>query len=265
MYAPGGFDATIEKWRALNVYARIKLLDHLPQRYTCVAFDRRECGESGGRVEPVSWKSYANQGKGLLDHLGIAAAYLIGGCMGCSNAIAFAAHKPETVLGMILWWPVGGAKYRAKGLQRFAEHAEFVKANGLEAVVELVRREGKSFGADPRGGPWAAPIRTSPAFAADYARRDMAGYIGIVEAMAQALLDRDTAPGAEPEELQGFDIPTLVIPGNDDSHATSAARYLAAQIPNAEYWDVAVEDQGEHNAPARLLEFLDRNSRRVAA
>ena len=31
MYAPGGFDATIEKWSNQGVYAKIKLLDHLPK------------------------------------------------------------------------------------------------------------------------------------------------------------------------------------------------------------------------------------------
>jgi pimeloyl-ACP methyl ester carboxylesterase len=50
MYAPGGFDATIEKWSTQGVYARIKLLDHLPKKYRCIVFDRRECGESGGRA-----------------------------------------------------------------------------------------------------------------------------------------------------------------------------------------------------------------------
>ena len=44
MYAPGGFDATIEKWSTQGVYARIKLLDPLPKEYTCILFDRRECG-----------------------------------------------------------------------------------------------------------------------------------------------------------------------------------------------------------------------------
>ena len=47
---PGGFDATIEKWRVAGVYERIRLLEHLPQKFRCIAFDRRECGESGGRV-----------------------------------------------------------------------------------------------------------------------------------------------------------------------------------------------------------------------
>src|SRR5207237_7959175 len=51
MYAPGGFDATVEKWSTMGVYARVKLLEHLPKRYSCIAFDRRECGQSGGRVD----------------------------------------------------------------------------------------------------------------------------------------------------------------------------------------------------------------------
>jgi pimeloyl-ACP methyl ester carboxylesterase len=79
MYAPGGFNATIETWRTQSVYAKIKLLDHLPRRYTCIVFDRRECGQSGGRVEHIAWADYVAQGKGLLDHLGIARAHIMGG------------------------------------------------------------------------------------------------------------------------------------------------------------------------------------------
>src|SRR5258706_9069886 len=88
MYAPGGFDATIEKWSAQGVYARVQLLKHLPKKYRCIVFDRRECGQSGGRVEPITWAHYARQGKGLLEHLKIDRAHLVGGCMGCSCVMA---------------------------------------------------------------------------------------------------------------------------------------------------------------------------------
>src|SRR6266850_6271599 len=54
MYAPGGFDATLEKWSTQGVYAKIKLMDHLPKKYSCIIFDRRECGQSGGRIEPMT-------------------------------------------------------------------------------------------------------------------------------------------------------------------------------------------------------------------
>ena len=76
--------------------------------------------------------------------------------------------------------------------------------------------------------------------------------------MARALFDRDTAPGAEPEDLLRLDIPALIVPGRDASHATSAARYLEECLPRAEYWDVAVAEQTEENVPARMLDFLDR-------
>jgi len=265
MYAPGGFDATVEKWSSLGVYARVKLMDHLPRHYTCILFDRRECGQSGGRVEPVTWSHYVAQGRGLLDHLKIDRAHLMGGCMGCSPVLALAVAHPERVLGMVLWWPVGGPKYRIKGRQRFAEHLAFVRQEGLSAVVDLVMREGKAFGADPRGGPWASVIKRDGAFAASYAKLDRDLYETIVVRMSQALLDRDTAPGAEPEELMGLDIPALIVPGHDDSHATSAARYLEECLPGSQYWDLPVEAQKADNAPARVLEFLEAASTRQHA
>jgi hypothetical protein len=33
-----------EAWSTLGVYQKIKLLDHLPAHFTCILFDRRECG-----------------------------------------------------------------------------------------------------------------------------------------------------------------------------------------------------------------------------
>ncbi len=57
MFSPGGFDATLEKWSTLGVYARVRLMDHLVQKYSCIVFDRRETGQSGGRVERVTWRN----------------------------------------------------------------------------------------------------------------------------------------------------------------------------------------------------------------
>src|SRR5258706_16388695 len=79
MYAPAGFDATLDKWKTQGVYARIKLLDHLPKKYTCIVFDRRETGQSGGRVERITWAHYVAQGRGFLDYLNFNPAALMGG------------------------------------------------------------------------------------------------------------------------------------------------------------------------------------------
>jgi len=253
MYAPGGFDATIEKWRNLGVYARIKLLEHLPKKYRCIVFDRRECGESGGRVEAVTWLHYAKQGKALLEHLKIDRAHLMGGCMGVSCVMAFAVAYPETTRSMVLWWPVGGAKYRIKAQERFSQHLAFVRTSGLQAVAEL--KDAKPFNADPRGGP----------FLRDPGLARTKNYEQIVEQMCRNLFDRDTSPGAEPEALMKLDVPALIIPGKDESHATSAARYLEECLPKAQYWDVPPEGQTEATAPARLLDFLAQAGTGAAA
>jgi pimeloyl-ACP methyl ester carboxylesterase len=263
MYAPAGFDATLDKWKTQGVYARIKLLDHLPGKYTCIVFDRRETGQSGGRVERITWAHYVAQGRGLLDHLNFKRAHLMGGCMGCCPVIAFGVAHPERVMSMILYWPVGGAKYRISTHKRFADHLAYVEQRGLDGVVSLVMQEGKAFNAEPRGGPWASVIKSDRAFADAYSKLDAGKYTQLVADMCRTLFDRDTSPGAEPEDMLRCEIPALVIPGRDASHATSAARYLEECLPEAEYWDILPDGQTEETAPARVLEFLDNATARA--
>jgi pimeloyl-ACP methyl ester carboxylesterase len=256
MFSPGGFDATLEKWTTIATYARSKVLEQLSRAFTCILFDRRETGQSGGRVERITWAHYVRQGRGLLDHLQIDRAHIMGGCMGCSPAIAFGVAHPEATLSLLLFWPVGGAKYRINGHLRFAEHLAFVKQHGLAAVVTLAQSGAKSFGEDPRGGPWVSVLRRDAAFAGAYAQQNVDRYLHLVAGIARTLIDRDTSPGAEPEDLLRLDIPALVVPGRDNTHATSAARYLEECLPQAQYWDVPVAEQTEETVPKRLLEFL---------
>jgi pimeloyl-ACP methyl ester carboxylesterase len=260
MFAPGGFDATIEKWTTQGIYAKIRPVEHLSKNYSCIVFDRRESGESGGRVEAISWAHYAAQAKELLDRLGIARAHILGACMGCPPAMALAVAHPQMVASLVLYWPVGGAHYRINSHARLAEHLGYVEQHGLDGVVSLIKAEGKTFNQDPRGGIWASVIRREPSFAEAYARQNVKQYTAVIAVIRRNLFDRDSAPGAEPEELMRLDIPALVVPGRDKSHATSAARFLEECLPRAEYWDVAVADQTETTAPPRLLEFLDRQA-----
>jgi len=257
MFSPGGFDSTLESWRTVGIYRRLNLLEHLTSSYTCITFDRRESGRSGGRVERLSWAHYVAQGAGLLDHLGFEKAHLMGGCAGCSTAVAFGFAHPQRALGMVLFSPAGGVKYRLKQHARFAQHLAYVAEHGLEQVVALAKGSDKGFTADPRVGPWNSVLRSDPAFAAAYARTDVERYAVVVSGMARLLFDRDTVPGAEPEDLMCLDVPALIVPGEDESHAPSAARYLQECLPRSEYWDVPVAEQTEQTVPARILAFLD--------
>ncbi len=257
MFSPGGFDSNLESWRTVGIYRRLNLLDHLSKKYTCVTFDRRESGRSGGRVERITWDHYVSQAKGLLDHLGVEQAHLMGGCVGCSTVAAFAVAHPATVWSMVLFSPAGGVRYRLKQHARFNTHLAYVEEHGLARVVALARSHDLGFTKDPRVGPWVTVIRADPSFADAYARMDVGRYAVLVSGMARLLYDRDTVPGPEPEDLLRLDRPALVVPGQDTSHATSAARYLEECLPASEYWDVPVAQQTEETAPARILEFLD--------
>jgi len=86
-------------------------------------------------------------------------------------------------------------------------------------------------------------IKNDRAFAEAYAKMEAEKYKELVADMCRTLFDRDTAPGAEPEDMLKLDIPALVIPGHDASHATSAARYLEECLPKAQYWDVLRRDK----------------------
>jgi hypothetical protein len=74
--------------------------------------------------------------------------------------------------------------------------------------------------------------------------------------MPMPTVDRNTIPGAEPEELMALKLPILILPGHTDFHATSCTRYLEEGIPGADYWDVHLESQPPDHIRDRILDFL---------
>lgn len=254
MCAPGGFDATIDKWRVASAWTGVDAIKALAAEHTVILYDRRECGQSGGRVERLSWASYTRHGKALLDHLKIQSAWIMGGCMGCSVALAFGVHYPETTRGLILHWPVGGYRWKVNSQERFMRHYNFAKEQGLTGVVERARG-GKSFWMDPEAGPWATLIARAGAFADRFAAQDLERYLGIILTTGRSLFDRDTATGAEPEEVLGVKAPSVIIPGDDPSHATSGAHYLRELLPKADFWNVMPPEQTTQKVCDRILEF----------
>ena len=252
--APGGFDATIDKWRVASAWTGMDALQALAAEHTVIVYDRRECGQSGGRVERLGWASYTRQGKALLDHLNIASAWIMGGCMGCSVALAFGVHYPQATSGLILHWPVGGYRWKANSRERFLRHYNFAKESRLTGIVERARG-GKSFWMEPEAGPWATLIARDAGFADRFAAQDLERYLGIVLTSGRRLFDRDTAPGAEPEEALGVKAPALIIPGDDPSHATSAAHYLRELLPKADFWNVMPPEQSTQKVCDRILSF----------
>jgi pimeloyl-ACP methyl ester carboxylesterase len=181
----------------------------------------------------------------------------MGGCVGCSVAAVFASAWPRAAASMVLYSPAGGARYRMAQHARFARHLSYASERGVASVADHAIASDAGFAQDPRVGPWVSVLRRDPSFADAFRGQDQKRYEMIVAGMARLLFDRDTAPGPEPEDLLRLDVPALIVPGQDASHATSAARYLEECLPVAQYWDVPVSGQTQESAPARVLEFLD--------
>lgn len=232
MLAPAGFDSSISRWRLNGVWKEMQPLDTLQKDYRMIAYDRREAGDSGGRVEPLSWDCYARHAIALLDHLKIDKAFIVGGCMGVSVALAIGARYPGRVRGLLLHWPVGGYRWMLKARSNFDKHLAFVKTQGLDAVVLRARQSGL-FWNDPEAGPWSAAIKSDAAFAAQYAKQDVAAYCALV-AQSRDRLFSDTMPsGATGEELLAMQLPAFIMSGDDASHSASSAQALRELLPDA--------------------------------
>ena len=230
MLAPGGFDSTIESWSTRGVWKDLRPLDTLAGEFTLIAYDRREAGLSGGRVEPHSWRMWAAEAVGLLDHLDIDRAWVIGGCMGVSVAAAMGAHFPARCLGLLCHWPVGGFRWRAKGHLNFDRHITFARTNGLAAVAARAQKS-PAFWADPETGPWAPVLAHDATFAAKYVKQDLEQYLAIVAYSRDTLFDDTMPSGTTGEQLMAIKLPTFIMSGDDASHSTSSAHAMRELVP----------------------------------
>src|SRR4051794_17079118 len=133
MMAPRGFESTLQSWEH-GKWKDISPIEALSPHFTVVAYDRREAGQSGGRVEVLRWQVFAQHAKLLLEHLDIEKAIVLGVCMGVGVATQFACTYPEASLGLILVHPVGGHRWKVRTNPFFDRHIAFVRQHGLELV-----------------------------------------------------------------------------------------------------------------------------------
>lgn len=257
MFAPGGFRSVISRWTAeggKREWKEMDALKALSKHFTCIAYDRRESGQSGGRIEALSWDLYVREAKELLELAGARQALILGSCFGASLALAFAVRHPAACKGLLLHWPVGGYRWMMKGHTFFRRHMDFVRANGLGAVVERAKK-GENFWLDPEIGPWGNPAAVYPDFAAELERQPLGPYLRVVEQSRDHLFNDTMPSGASGAELQKIDIPSFILPGNDSSHAYSASWALKELMPRAELWDVMAEQQNGRNTLDAILRF----------
>ena len=115
------------------------------------------------------------------------------------------------------------------------------------------------------GKPACSRIVADADFAANFASQDQDRYLAMVGLMGQVLFDRDTATGPEPQELMSLKVPAVIIPGADEAHATSVARYLQECLDGCRYHDVPIDEQTPDRVRQWIFEFLESHAPVAAA
>jgi pimeloyl-ACP methyl ester carboxylesterase len=250
MMAPRAFDSKLEsfdygKWKEMNA------VEALSAHFNVVAYDRREAGQSGGRVEVLTWKVFAQHAKLLLESLGVERSFVLGVCMGVGVATQFASLYPQACSGLILAQPVGGHRWKNRMHTFFNRHIDYVREHGLDAV--RARAKGQNFMADPEAGPWASAMANDPALAERFVRQDVDSYLTTVADSRDAMFPDTFVSGPPPDELMTIDTPASIWPGDDASHSTSGAQQLRELMPRMEYWD---QHPSKQSAPDMLEKMV---------
>ena len=235
----------------------LELCELLAQRgFYVIRFDNRDSGRStqidapvpdirramiGLKIDaPYLLDDMADDAFGLLDHLGIDAAHVVGVSMGGMIAQTLAIRRPERVLSLTSIMSttgerrVGRPKLRVWGM--LMRNAPREKQAYIERFVQIFRLIGsKGFPTDDE--------RIRELAAATYERGHEAAGTGRQLAAILASGDRTA-------ELRAVKVPTTVIHGRDDPLIPfRGGRATAAAIPGARL--IAIPGMG-HDLPREL-------------
>ena len=214
-----GFNLDLTSWLA-NV-------DALARHFTVIAVDLWGFGYS--TREPLDWgfPLYSEQVLGLMDHLAIPRAHLVGHSMGGGVAIAAAVDDPDRVDRLALVAPVGGP--RTSSLRERFFRLPWLPELLLRLPTDAIRRRNLRdlWIRDPE-------LLTPEVFAALTGFQKVAGSIRA----ALEILRRDFFGGLDTEidRLAVLGIPTLLVSGEHDRLVpVGNGRALHQRLPGSRF------------------------------
>lgn len=191
------------------------------ERYRVIRYDHRGFGQSTLPPEPFS---LSEDLYGLLRHLGVEKAYIVGCSMGGSTAVDLAVTHPE-IVGALVTVGAGLSGFDAPGtpeeealfadVEKAAEAGDFDRANDIEVHIWV-------------DGPNRQPDQVNSAVRERVREMNLPGFMREWEYKTL----KPVPPTAE--RLASISVPALVLYGDQDvSDIHAIARKLASDIPGA--------------------------------
>ncbi len=196
--------------------------------------DRRNTGASdiridGTEAEEEIWTDDLHE---LLSRKGALPVFIGGSSSGSRTSILFALRHPQAVRGLLLFRVTGGA-FAAGRLpeQYYGQYIRAAQQGGMAAVCDTEQ--------------YRERIAANPKNRYVLMAMDPKQYIKVMSNwMDQFIASTKTEVfGMTDADLAAIKVPTVVIPGNDQTHASANGRIAASRILGAQLHQLPIEDQ----------------------
>jgi pimeloyl-ACP methyl ester carboxylesterase len=233
--------------------------------YRVMLHDRRNTGASdilieGDEGEEVIWTRDMHA---LLSEQNALPAFFSGSSAGARTSILFYLRYPQAVRGLLLLRVTGGA-FAAGRLpeQYYGQFIRAAKEGGMAAIRAM--------------DAWQERIAANPANAKYLAELPAQQFIDVLTRWNDIFVAGAHHPvmGVTAEQLSAIGVPTLIIPGNDNTHSSASAAIAHRLIGGSTLHPLPIEDQdvplipfpewGAHEEEIALV-FAEFMKRAIAA
>ena len=196
--------------------------------------DRRNTGASdlwieGDQGEEAPWLTDMHE---LMRSQDALPAFFSGSSAGARTSIRFYLKYSQAVQGLLLLRVTGGAFAAGRLPENY--YGQFIAAarqGGMEAVCAMDAWK-ERFKENPRGRDYLAKLPADK-FIAVFTR-----WKEIFEAGGKY-----PVMGVTEAELRSIKVPTMIIPGNDQTHSSASGRIAHSLIPGSELHQLPITDQ----------------------
>ncbi len=228
-------------WLALTPGGRRAHHEFLPlaRRIAAAGFrvflhDRRNTGASdilieGEEAEESLWIDDLYE---LLAQQAALPAFIGGSSAGARMSIRLYLRHPQAVRGLLLFRVTGGAFAAARLPENY--YGQFIRVaeqGGMAAVCATEQ--------------YRERIAANPANRTRLMSMDPKRYIEVMSRWREQFSEGGHLPvmGVSEPELRSIRVPTVVIPGNDNTHSSASGRTAAKLIPNCQLHQLPIADQ----------------------